>query len=365
MNIQNIISNFNENVSVHLAGRVKRIRTLSKNLNFVVLEENNVKIQLGFRNNNLPKPFDIISVFGVTGYSQTGEKTVWVSSFEIEATNKGELPSFKGLSDGKLKTEKRFLDVLTNQNLRNNLFFRSELIKKLRQFLWDKNYIEIETPVLSNVPSGAISEPFVTKFNALNQNYYLRIATEIALKKAIVAGAERVFEIGKIFRNEGIDKTHNPEFSSIELYQSYASLDDMKNLIIEFLGLFGINNFESFEYDEIVSKFGEDFDKQLKTPTFITGQPIEQTPLCSRRQDGKAHRFELFINGFEVANAYQELVDFKEQAERLEQDDGLIEALKYGCPKLAGMGIGIERLIMALQNEENIANVIWFPTKRN
>lgn len=134
------------------------------------------------------------------------------------------------------------------------------------------------------------------------------------------------------------------------------------------MDLIGLKEFDSVEYDELIEKYGENFDQYLINPTFVYGQPIEQTPLCSKREDGRANRFEFYINGFEVANAYQELVDYEEQLKRFEnnpeKDDGLCEALKYGCPRLAGMGIGIDRLVMALTKDDNIANIIWFPTKR-
>jgi lysyl-tRNA synthetase class 2 len=368
MNIANTLNNFTENSLTTVKGRVKRIRTLSKKLTFLVVEDIFDSIQIGVRSCDIPKLFDIVECQGVMKLSQTGEKTVWCEKPIVLSENNGDLPNFKGLTDGKLKTEKRFLDILTNPGLKKNLLSRSLIIQKLRQVLWAQNYLEIETPILSNVPSGAAAEPFITRFNALNENFYLRIATEIPLKKAIVAGFEKVFEIGKIFRNEGIDKTHNPEFTSIEMYSSYSDLEEMKDFIICFLGEFGIKDFDYVEYDELISLYGEDFDKKLIKPTFVYGQPIEQTPLCARRPDGKANRFEFFMSGFEVANAYQEITDYQEQSQRfennLEKDDGLCEALKYGCPKLAGMGIGIDRLIMVLNKIDNIADVIMFPTKR-
>jgi lysyl-tRNA synthetase class 2 len=202
--------------------------------------------------------------------------------------------------------------------------------------------------------------------NSLKKDMYLRIATEIPLKKALIGGFERVYEIGKIFRNEGIDKTHNPEFTSIELYQSYSGLNDMKNLFLEILELFGIKNSDIpvFEYDDLIEKYGEDFDEHLQDLCFVVGQPIEQTPLCKMRSDGKADRFEVFANGYEIANAYNEINDWKEQEKRFDgtEDDGLIEAMKYGMPPTGGMGIGIDRLLMYLTNTNFIRDVIMFPT---
>lgn len=368
MNILNTINNFAENQGTTVAGRVVMVRKLSKKLSFIVLEDFEGQIQVGIRSENVPARFDVVIAKGLMKLSQTGEKTVWDENPQIIAKNEGELPNFKGISDGNLVAQKRYLDILTNKNLKSNLIYRSNVIKSLRQFLWSKGFIEIETPVLCDVPSGASATPFVTKHEALNKDFYLRIATEIPLKKAVVAGCEKVFEIGKIFRNEGIDKTHNPEFTSIELYWAYQSLDGMKNLLVEFLQTLGCDfNYHHCEFDEIVQKFGPNFDKNLTSPTFVYGQPLEETPLCAARSDGKADRFEFFVNGFEVANAYQELRFWEEQSKRLggQGDDGLVEALKYGCPPLAGMGIGIDRLVMALKNIEDIADVIFFPSKRN
>jgi lysyl-tRNA synthetase class 2 len=342
-------------------------------LAFVVVEDTFDKIQVGIRSGNVPKMFDIVECEGTMALSKTGEKTVWCDNPKIVSVNHGDLPGFGQLEDGKLKVEKRYLDIMTNAKLKSNLLARSFVVSSLRRALYDKNFVEIETPVLSSVPSGASAKPFVTKSESLNENFYLRIATEIPLKKAIVAGFERVFEIGKVFRNEGIDKTHNPEFTSLEMYQSYATLHDMQQWMLEFLTQIGVpistTGFDSVEYDDIVARHGEDFDKHLIRPTFVFGQPLSQTPLCQAREDGKAARFEFYMNGFEIANAYRELTDSVEQLNRfngsLEKDDGLIEALKYGCPPLAGMGIGIERLVMALTGSDNIADTIFFPTKRN
>ncbi len=373
MNISATIKLFEENKAACISGRVKAVRILSKKLAFVVVEDTFDKIQVGIRSGNVPKMFDIVECEGTMALSKTGEKTVWCDNPKIVSVNHGDLPGFGQLEDGKLKVEKRYLDIMTNAKLKSNLLARSFVVSSLRRALYDKNFVEIETPVLSSVPSGASAKPFVTKSESLNENFYLRIATEIPLKKAIVAGFERVFEIGKVFRNEGIDKTHNPEFTSLEMYQSYATLHDMQQWMLEFLTQIGVpistTGFDSVEYDDIVARHGEDFDKHLIRPTFVFGQPLSQTPLCQAREDGKAARFEFYMNGFEIANAYRELTDSVEQLNRfngsLEKDDGLIEALKYGCPPLAGMGIGIERLVMALTGSDNIADTIFFPTKRN
>jgi lysyl-tRNA synthetase class 2 len=166
-----------------------------------------------------------------------------------------------------------------------------------------------------------------------------------------------------------VDRTHNPEFTSIELYQSYADLKAMKHLLCEFLLEFGVNalSAKEYEYDDLIKQYGPDFDKHLIDPSFVYGHPSEDTPLCKLREDGKCDRFEFFMNGYEIANAYNELTDSHEQLKRFngKNDDGLIEALKYGMPPTGGMGIGIDRLIMSLTKTDDIHDVILFPTKKN
>jgi lysyl-tRNA synthetase class 2 len=206
---------------------------------------------------------------------------------------------------------------------------------------------------------------------------YLRIATEVALKKAIVGGMERVFEIGRIFRNEAVDRTHYPEFTSIELYAAYSDLRGMKILFRDMLNHIGFPSWmytpgadlPEMEYSDAVATYGQDFETKMPAKmTLVTGQPLEETPLCKAREDDptKADRFEAFCNGFEVANAYNELNDPDEQAKRLAgaNDDGLVEAMRYGMPPCGGMGIGIDRLVMLATGAESIRDVIMFPTSR-
>lgn len=370
MNIQEIRTNFTEGNMAIVYGRVTCIRILSKKLAFLVVEDTLGKIQVGVRSQNLPSRYDIIMAQGMMKKSQTGELTIWDENPTIIVKNEGDLPSFSGITDAQIALEKRYLQILSDPKMKERLLFRTKVITYLRNLLNGRGFIELETPVLSNVVSGATAKPFITKSEALNTDFFLRIATEVHLKKAIVAGFERVYEIGKIFRNEGIDRTHNPEFTSIELYQSFAGLAEMRDIIITLLFDFGqtkMTDVRDYEYDDLVSKYGPDFDKELIAPSFVYGHPADDTPLCKLRVDGKCDRFEFYMNGFEIANAYNELTDYKEQALRLngKNDDGLVEALKYGMPPTGGMGIGIDRLVMALTNTDNIADVIMFPSKRN
>lgn len=367
MNISTIRNLFKSGETATVCGRVKFIRTISKKLTFIVIFDQDASIQIGIRSTNVPGKLDIVKVTGLMSPSNTGELTIWDENPVIIAKNEGDIPCFEGITDPDLCRRKKYLHMLTNQEALNNILFRTKVIRHIRTFLDELGYVEVETPILSGVASGANAVPFKTVSEATNETFYLRIAQEIALKKALIGGLERVYEIGKNFRNEGIDKTHNPEFTSIELYQSFAGLSDMRDILINILNAFGVKTFDIYEYDELYAKFGEDFDKQLINPTFVYGHPADDAPLCKLRDDGKCDRFEFFMNGFEIANAYNEQNDWRIQEQRLagKADDGLIEALKYGMPPTGGMGIGIDRLVMALKNITDIRDVILFTTKRN
>jgi len=371
MNIIETLENFTEGRTAVVYGRATQIRTLSKKLSFVVLEDTNASIQIGVRSSNIPGKYDIVRASGQMLRSKTGELTIWDDNPEVIAKCNGDLPSFDGITNPEVAREKRHVQLMTNKEMRDTFVFRSKAIATIRRYLNDRGFLELETPILSREASGANATPFVTKSEALNCDFHLRIATEIPLKRALIAGFERVYEIGRIFRNEGIDATHSPEFTSIELYQSFVGLPVMRMLLLDILSELGGTGYsepESYEYDDLVRRFGVDFDIHLIKPTFVYGHPANDTPLCKLRpEDGKCDRFEFFMNGFEIANAYNELTDPVEQSQRLagKNDDGLVEALKYGMPPTGGMGIGIDRLIMALRGVNDIRDVILYPTKRN
>jgi lysyl-tRNA synthetase, class II len=370
VNIESIRNNFIEGQPATVFGRVTQIRILSKKLAFVVVEDTTSSIQIGVRSANLPSKLDIIKASGLQAKSKTGELTIWDDNPQIICKNEGDLPSFEGITNPEVAREKRHLQILTNKELKQRLLLRSKIVSCIRSYLDGRGFVELETPILSSTPSGANAKPFVTKSEALNQDFYLRIATETHLKKALIGGFERVYEIGRIFRNEGIDRTHNPEFTSIELYQSFAGLHEMREILLDIVGQFSDIRRSTIgpdiEYDDLIAKYGTDFDKHLSEPTFVYGHPAEDTPLCKLRLDGRCDRFEFFVNGYEIANAYNELTDWREQAVRLngKNDDGLVDAMKYGMPPTGGMGIGIDRLVMALTNTNNIADVMVFPSKR-
>lgn len=369
MNIAETLATFTEGQPATIYGRVTQVRTLSKKLSFIVLEDTNASIQVGIRSSNVPCKLDIVKASGLMQRSRTGELTVWDENPEIITKNLGDLPSHEGITNPEVAREKRHLQLLTNKGMRDVFVLRSRTVSAIRRFLDARGFLEMETPILSKAASGANAKPFVTQSEALNCDFYLRIATEIPLKRCLVAGFERVYEIGRIFRNEGVDSIHSPEFTSIELYQSFAGLFEMKHLLLDLLVELGVDVSKTnhYEYDQLVELHGADFDKHLIEPSFVYGHPAEDTPLCKLRTDGKCDRFEFFMNGYELANAYNELTDPTEQEARLagKNDDGLVEALNYGMPPTGGMGLGIDRLVMCLAKVPEIQDVILFPTKRN
>ncbi len=385
MNIKNTRDNFVVGQEAEIKGRVTAVRTFGK-LSFIVVEDRDSHIQVVLQGKEgIPSNWDIIRAKGLMKPTQKGELSIWVDSVEVIAKCDGDLPNkWEGFTDKEIRYSKRHLDLIDSRQSREIFVARSNIISIIRTELNHDGFIELETPVLGLTASGADAKPFITKHNALDREMHLRIATEVALKKAIIGGMERVFEAGRIFRNEGIDQTHNPEFTSIEIYQAYAGLDEMKELFSKLMSTFAVefgsssfsendwnniitpNGIPIFEYDDLVSKYGENFDKHLQDLCFVTGQPLEQTPLCKARADGKADRFEVYAKGMELANAYNELTDANEQAKRLNgaNDDGLVEAMRYGMPPTGGIGIGIDRLVMYLLNIDSIREVILFPTSR-
>lgn len=376
-----------------IRGRVVFVRSFGK-LTFVVLRDAYAEIQVGLRGKiDPPKMWSIISVEGTTGFTQKGEFTLWSESYTTLAECHGDMPSkFHGIHDPEAVHHNRAAHLIANRDKARILVERSRMVSRIRMFLECLDYHEIETPILSDIPSGATAKAFETRHNAEGRTKYLRIATEIPLKMAIVAGFERVYEIGKIFRNEGLDRTHRPEFTSVELYETCQTLEGMMErfkYLVDFVARDiaeraairddyelaqravevsrQSQDVPVYEYDDLVAEHGEDFDRHLTRLCFVIGQPLEQTPLCKARADGKADRFEVFGNGFEIANAFQEVNTAAEQLERFERmpeelrDQNFLRALSYGMPETAGMGIGIDRLVMYLTDTENVRDVQVFP----
>ncbi len=434
--------------TVSLYGRIMTRRGHGK-AGFAHIQDSTGQMQIYLREDRLGekdymfyKELDVGDIIGVTGEvftTQKGEITVNVASFSLLSKSLRPLPEkWHGLKDVELRYRQRYLDLMVNPEIRNVFIARSKIIHKMRSFLVDRGFLEVETPVMHTLAGGANARPFITHHNTLNMDLYLRIATELHLKRLVVGGMDRVFELGRIFRNEGISTNHNPEFTSVEVYQANADYEDMMvltedmiaflarevlgSLTVEYQGklldftppwprqnlqdvvreVTGID-FDAVQDDdgarrialeknlelepglsrgEILFAFFEEFcEEKLGGPVFIKGYPVEVSPLARRsRHDPRfTDRFEAFIAGREIANAFTELNDPLDQRERFEHqvsrrdsgddeahmmDEDFIAALEYGMPPTGGLGIGIDRLIMILTDSPSIRDVILFPTMK-
>lgn len=430
---------------VKIAGRVVAKRGQGK-IMFIVVRDVTAEIQLFCRINDMKeaawntlKALDLGDILGVTGVvvrTQRGQLSVAPKSATLLAKAVRPLPEkFHGLSDKETRYRQRYVDLIANDDVRETFRKRSQILSTFRRFMESDGYMEVETPILQTIQGGATAKPFITHSNALDQECYLRIATELHLKRCIVGGFERVFEIGRIFRNEGMDLTHNPEFTTMEAYRAFSDLEGMKALaqgVIKAANK-AIGNPEVIEYQgqtidlsgewasrpmtdivsdvlgkqvtidtpveelaaaarekgleikpewtagkiiaEIYDELGED---TIVNPTFVCDYPIEVSPLAKRFEDDPrlTHRFELVIAGHEYANAFSELNDPVDQAERfaaqmaekaggddeaMEYDEDYVRALEYGMPPAGGIGIGIDRVVMLLTNQASIRDVLLFP----
>lgn len=395
-----------------VAGRIVGIRIQGKNLVFLTIQDHSGQIQVALWNKAIDAEtiklaietlslWDIVWAFGELRRTKAGERTVWAKEFRLLSKCIAPPPDKHfGIQDKELRYRNRHLDLISNVSAMQTFALRSDVIWKIREFMRKRGFVEIDTPVLNSVPSGASAKPFKTELESLHIPMYLRIATEIPLKKMLVAGMERVFEIGRIFRNEGIDSTHNPEFTSIEIYQAYAGLEDMKILFFDLMKQLCPRPIErdgqvldlgspwpEHDFNRLIVDNGgtlypegdERMDKEfarvaeptLKGCCLVTGHPISMSPLCRAMPEdpAKADRFEAYVNGMELANAYTEQADPLEQRRALEAqgvvDEEFLKALEYGMPPAGGMGIGIDRLVMALSGAESIRDTILFPFMRN
>lgn len=395
----------------YLVGRIKSIRTHGK-VAFFDLEDTSGKIQCFLSAQYLKnkkdydefsKNFDIgdfIEIEGAVFKTKQKEKTIRVKKVRMIAKALRPLPEkWHGLKDVEERYRKRYLDFLMNQKVKDNFLIRSKIIKETRAFLNNHGFIEFETPILQQIPGGAIAKPFKTHLNALALDLYLRIAPELYLKRLLVGGFEKIYEFGRNFRNEGMDAHHNPEFTMLEAYVAYKDSNHLKTFLenlFRFLSM-KLNNgklsiiyegitidfskpFEEKTYSELVKNFG-DLDTAKKTliqPTFVTGFPQELLPLAKTLEDKPeiADAFQIFIGGFELVKAFTELNDpieqlrkFKEQEKLRAQgdeeaqrfDEDFLEALEYGMPPCAGFGIGIDRLAALLTNSHTLREIILFP----
>ena len=430
---------------VSVAGRVRAKRGQGKVI-FIELQDSTGTIQLFCRINDLGeeglasvKAFDlgdIVEAKGIVVRTRRGELSIAPTGVRLLSKSVRPLPEkFHGLSDKETRYRQRYVDLIVNDDVRETFRKRSLILSTFRRYMEADGYMEVETPILQTIQGGATAKPFITHFNALNQECYLRIATELHLKRLLVGGFEAVFEVGRIFRNEGMDLTHNPEFTTMEAYRAYSDLEGMKRLaegVIKAANK-AVGNPEVIEYQgqtidlsgewacrpmtdivsdvlgykvtldtpveelasaarakgieikpewtagkiiaEIYDELGED---TIVNPTFVCDYPIEVSPLAKRFEDDPrlTHRFELVIAGHEYANAFSELNDPVDQAERfrkqveekfagddeaMEYDEDYVRALEYGMPPAGGIGIGIDRVVMLLTNSASIRDVLLFP----
>jgi lysyl-tRNA synthetase, class II len=443
-----------------IAGRIMSVRDMGK-ANFAVIQDAVGKIQFYIKQDDIcpgddktlyqtvwKKLLDIGDIIGIKGYvftTKTGETSIHVKEFSLLAKSLHPLPivkekdgeAFDEVTDPEFRYRQRYADLIVNPSVKEVFIKRTKLVNAIREFLNERGALEVDTPVLQNIPGGAAAKPFITHHNALDVPFYLRIANELYLKRLIVGGFEWVYEFSRNFRNEGMDRTHNPEFTVLEFYTAYKDYEwmmDTTEQLLEKVAIAtnGVSNVLSGDkeiefkapykritmYDAIKEHTGFDISamdeagirdvcKQLNIhtddkmgkgklideifggkceahyiqPTFITDYPVEMSPLTKkhRSKPGLVERFELIINGKEIANAYSELNDPLEQRERFEDQIKLMErgddeamfidydflrALEYGMPPTSGIGFGIDRLTMLMTNQASIQDVLFFPQMR-
>ncbi|EPF0965653.1 lysine--tRNA ligase [Klebsiella pneumoniae] len=409
------------NVEVAVAGRMMTRRVMGK-ASFVTLQDVGGRIQLYVARDDLPEGVyneqfkkwdlgDIIAARGKLFKTQTGELSIHCTELRLLTKALRPLPDkFHGLQDQEVRYRQRYLDLIANEESRHTFRIRSQILATMRQFMVARGFMEVETPMMQVIPGGASARPFITHHNALDLDMYLRIAPELYLKRLVVGGFERVFEINRNFRNEGISVRHNPEFTMMELYMAYADYKDLIELTESLFRTLAQTVLGKTEvpYGDQVFDFGKPFEKltmreaikkhrpetnmadldnfdaakaHLIQPTFITEYPAEVSPLA-RRNDVNPEitdRFEFFIGGREIGNGFSELNDAEDQAQRFQDqvnakaagddeamfyDEDYVTALEYGLPPTAGLGIGIDRMVMLFTNSHTIRDVILFPAMR-
>lgn len=438
------------NIEVAIAGRMMTRRIMGK-ASFATIQDMGGQIQLYVSRDDLPegiyneqfKKWDLGDILGATGRlfkTKTGELTIHCNNVRLLTKAMRPLPDkFHGLSDQETRYRQRYLDLIANEESRKTFQIRSQILSSLRNFMVSKAFMEVETPMMQVIPGGATARPFVTHHNALDIDMYLRIAPELYLKRLVVGGFERVFEINRNFRNEGLSPRHNPEFTMMELYMAYADYRDLIDLTEELFRTLAQEVLGStvVKYGEQEFDFGQPFAKltmreaickyrpetniadlddmekavaiaesigikvekswglgrvqceifeevaesHLIQPTFIIEYPAEVSPLARRNDDNPfiTDRFEFFIGGREIGNGFSELNDAEDQAERFAEqvhqkdegddeamfyDEDYITALEHGLPPTAGLGIGIDRMVMLFTNSHTIRDVILFPALR-
>ena len=448
VDIRNDFDNL-ENKQVTIAGRMMFKRIMGK-ASFCNLSDRYGSMQCYVARDSIGeeayaefKKYDVGDVIGVKGYvfkTKTGEISVHAEEVTLLTKSLRPLPEkYHGLKDTEARYRQRYLDLIMNQDVRNTFEKRSQILKEIRSFLAEKDFMEVETPLLVENAGGAAARPFFTHYNALDEERKLRISLELYLKRLIVGGFERVFEIGRVFRNEGVDTRHNPEFTLMELYQAYTDYNGMMDLteemfrylaekvcgsaVITYNGieldfskpfkritmLDAVKEYSGVDFStiitdeaakaiakekniafephhkrgDIINLFFEEFcEEKMIQPTFVMDHPIEISPLTKKKPgaEDRVERFELFINTWEMCNAYSELNDPIDQRERFAAQDALaaagdeeanhtdedfLTALEYGMPPTGGIGYGIDRLVMLLTDSASIRDVLLFPTLKS
>ena len=443
VDIKNNFDEFNEK-TVSLAGRLMLKRVMGK-ASFANIEDRDGNIQLYVSRDDIGednykdfKKYDIGDIIGIKGFvfkTQAGEISVHVKEMTLLSKSLAVLPEkFHGFQDRDLRYRQRYVDLIMNPDVKKTFIMRSKIIKEIRNFLDARDFIEVETPMLVENAGGANAKPFLTHFNALSEDRKLRISLELYLKRLIVGGLEKVYEIGRVFRNEGVDTKHNPEFTLMELYQAYTDYHGMMELtesmfrylaekvvgslkikygdndidlekpfakisMIDAVKKYSGIDFNEIKTDEeaknkaleknveflphhkkgdILNLFFDEFvEKELIQPTFVIDHPIEVSPLTKKKPNDPTltERFELYINGYEMANAYSELNDPIDQRERFVAqeklrelgdeeansiDEDFLNALKIGMPPTGGIVFGIDRLVMLMTNSQAIRDVLLF-----
>ncbi len=385
---------------VSLVGRVRSIRSHGGST-FCHIEDGLAQIQIYLKQDKIGKKNyqlflnnidigDFVEANGNLFKTKKGEKTLEVSKWRILVKSLLPLPEkWHGLKDIEERFRKRYLDLILNKEIKEKFKKRSEIITKIRQFLDKNGFLEVETPELQTLAGGAKARPFKTRLNALNMDLYLRIAPELYLKRLLIGGFEKVYELGRTFRNEGMDREHNPEFTILEFYAAYWDYNKMMGFTEKLLK--SLDNktfkgrFKKAEYNKIIRGDEKQAFAKIKSPTFVINHPVEISPLskkldpAERGKYQKVQRFQLIVNGLEIANGFSEINDPIDQKERFEAQEKLrkkgdreahqydkdfVEALEYGMPPAAGIGIGIDRLVVLLTESRTLREAILFPTMR-
>ena len=415
---------------ISVAGRVVLKRVMG-NASFATIRDSSGDIQIYVSKNTVDqdiyedfKTWDLGDIIGVEGKlfkTRTDELTIEASKVILLTKSIRPMPDkFKGLADIETRYRQRYLDLMSNEESKKVFMDRTRVVESMRSSLKDRDFIEVETPMMHPIQGGAVARPFITNHNALDRDLYLRIAPELYLKRLLVGGFERVFEINRSFRNEGLSTKHNPEFTMLEYYEAYTSLDrtisftedmikkaaeevnkslqlqwgedsidvssfrkaNLSDLVLEENPELTEKSLQEMGGKNLLELFEETVEAKLIQPTFVIGYPVEVSPLSRRNNDNPeiADRFELFIGGKEIANGFCELNDPDDQAERFKDqvkakdagdkeamayDEDYVIALEHGMPPAVGVGIGIDRLVMLITNQTSIRDVLLFPQMKS